>query len=118
MSAVLIRHIIMERNLMALTEQERDELARRASSRTLNAGEVFRANLILALADGRTYAKITALLQTSAPTISRWKQRFEQPRLDGLNTRNHWAEEIHVSWAIFRGIRPGMWRSFSRNTHG
>ena len=49
-----------------------------AQSRSLPAGDVFRARLILALGDGMTYDAIQQSLHTSAPTISRWKQRFEE----------------------------------------
>lgn len=51
------------------------------------AGDVFRARLILALADGMTYAAIKKALHTTAPTISRWKQRFEGFGVDGLDAR-------------------------------
>jgi hypothetical protein len=46
------------RELLSLTMEQREELTRWAQSRTLPAGDVFRARLILALADGRTYAAI------------------------------------------------------------
>jgi transposase len=52
------------------------------------AGDVFRARLILALAKGESYRQIMASLQTTAPTISRWKQRFEQDGIDGLDPRH------------------------------
>ena len=74
--------------MLAITDQQRDELKKWAQSRTLPAGDVFRARLILALSDGRTYAQIKASLQTTAPTISRWKQRFEQNGLEGLDPRH------------------------------
>jgi len=60
------------------------ELTRWAQSRTLPVGDVFRARLILALAGGQTYQQIKDSLQTTAPMISRWKQRFEQQGMDGL----------------------------------
>jgi len=69
-------------------DEQRNELSRRAASRTLPAGDVFRARLILALAEGQTYHQIMTSLQTSAPTISRWKQRFEQEGIDGLDPRH------------------------------
>lgn len=49
---------------------------------------VFRARLILAWADGQTYDQIKIGLQTTAPTISRWKQRFEEAGMDGLDARH------------------------------
>jgi len=80
----------MRRNqlVLSVTEEQRNELDKWAGSRTLPAGDVFRARLILALADGQTYSQIITSLQTSAPTISRWKQRFEEEGLTGLDPRH------------------------------
>jgi transposase len=80
----------MRRNQIVLqvTDEQRSELSRWAASRTLPAGDVFRARLILALADGQTYSRIMASLQTTAPTISRWKQRFQELGIVGLEARH------------------------------
>src|ERR1700726_1284262 len=80
----------MRRNQIVLqvTDEQRSELSRWAASRALPAGDVFRARLILALADGQTYSRIMASLQTTAPTISRWKQRFEELGIMGLEARH------------------------------
>ena len=75
------------RELLKLTKEEREELTRVSQSRALPAGEVFRARLVLALASGKSYGQIETELQTSRPTIARWKQRFEVARLDGLEPR-------------------------------
>ena len=72
------------RNLLTLTAEEQQVLERWAQSRTLPAGDVFRARLILALAEGQSYREIEKNLATSAPTIARWRIRFEQDRLAGL----------------------------------
>lgn len=74
--------------VLTVTEEQRSELSRWAASRTLPAGDVFRARLILALADGATYEQIKTSLQTTAPTISRWKQRFEEAGIAGLDPRH------------------------------
>ena len=74
--------------MLSLTDQQRSELRTWAASRTLPAGDVFRARLILALADGQTYSQIKMTLQTTAPTISRWKQRFEEAGMAGLDPRH------------------------------
>jgi len=76
------------RELLQLTDEQRSELSRWGQSRTLPAGDVFRARLILALADGWSYSQIKHRLQTTAPTISRWKQRFEQDGIAGLDPRH------------------------------
>ncbi len=74
--------------MLAITDEQRSELSKWAQSRTLPAGDVFRARLILALAEGESYRRIMTTLQTTAPTISRWKQRFEQDGIDGLAPRH------------------------------
>jgi transposase len=81
-------YVARYRELLSLTTEQRDELRRWAQSRTLPAGDVFRARLILALADGATYGAIKQSLRTTAPTISRWKQRFEEFGMDGLEPRH------------------------------
>ena len=45
--------------------------------------------MILMLAAGRSYAEIRERLQTTAPTISRWKKRFLKDRLNGLIEARH-----------------------------
>jgi transposase len=57
-------------------------------SRSLPAGDVFRARLILALADGLSCREIERKLGASAPTVSKWKTRFEQAGLEGLQGRH------------------------------
>jgi putative transposase len=76
------------RGLLKLIPEQREDLQRWAQSRTLPAGDVFRARLILALADGTTYREIARSLKTSLPTIARWKMRFERDGLAGLEGRH------------------------------
>ena len=71
---------------VSLTRSQRSELTSIAQSRSLPAGYVFRAKLILMLAEGISFNTIKRRLQTSAPTIIRWKQRFLESGLDGLDT--------------------------------
>lgn len=73
---------------LSLNEEQHEELTRWSQSRTLPAGDVFRARLILALAEGLSYNAIKQKLHTTAPTISRWKQRFEESGIDGLEGRH------------------------------
>ena len=61
-----------------LTQQQHSDLSSIAQSRSLPAGYVFRAKLILMLAEGASFNAIKRQLQTTAPTIIRWKQRFRQ----------------------------------------
>ena len=58
-------------------------------SRSLPAGDVLRARMMLMLAEGRTYSDIQECLQTTAPTISRWKKRFLADGVNGLLELRH-----------------------------
>jgi len=69
-----------------LSAGQRSELSEIARSQSLPAGFVLRAKILLLLADGFSYDAIKAKLDTTAPTISRWKKRFLEHDLDGLET--------------------------------
>src|SRR6266545_2036431 len=84
--------------VLHLSDEDRAYLRQVASSRIRRAGEVFRARLILALADGQTYEVIAPKLQTSAPTIARWKRRFEQQGIEGLVPRYR-GSQVRVATA-------------------
>ena len=75
-------------NDVVLSEDQQLELSRIAQSRSLPAGYVFRARLILMLAEGASFRTIKLRLGTTAPTIIRWKRRFLTSGLDGLDTHH------------------------------
>lgn len=86
--------------MIELSGEEREELVRWSTSRTLPAGDVFKARLILALADGVSYSRIEADLNTSRPTIARWKARFEQDRICGLEARHKGSQPRKATPAV------------------
>ena len=65
-------------------------------SRSLPAGDVFRARLILMLANGRSYTEVQKRLNTTAPTISKWRKRFLEQRSDGLMQERHPGQKPSV----------------------
>jgi transposase len=71
---------------LVLTDAQRAELTQIAQSRSLPAGYVFRARLVLMLSEGRSFNTIKRQMQTTAPTIIRWKERFLAQGIDGLDT--------------------------------
>src|SRR5271166_1286995 len=81
---------------LLLTEEERQELQQMTQSRMLPAGDVMRSRMILLLADGVSYQKIQDLLDTTAPTIARWKSRFLQHRIGGLTEELHPGQQPSV----------------------
>ena len=78
----------MSNETVQLTASEEKELISRARSRTLPAGEVRRARLLLMLGEGKSYQMIQAELPCDATFIVRWKQRFLKDRLSGLYARH------------------------------
>src|SRR5258706_3432843 len=107
------------RNLLPLTPEEKQDLERWAQSRTLPAGDVFRARLILALAEGKSYRQIENSMQTSAATIARWRTRFEQDRLAGLEGR-HRGSQPRTPTAAVQSLAPNRVKKKPKHgsTHG
>lgn len=81
---------------LSLSEEEQEELRRMSLSRLLPAGDVFRARLILMLAGGRSYSEVQERLHTTAPTISKWRKRFLEGRIDGLLQERHPGQKPSV----------------------
>lgn len=75
------------RSAVVLTEEERSELERRAARYTLAHKHVQRAKLVLYAAEGLTNVEIGARLEINPKVVSRWRRRFCEERLDGLEDK-------------------------------
>jgi transposase len=69
---------------LGLTEVERDTLTRWARRRKTSQALALRCRIVLACADGLTNTAVAKKLQTTNPTVGKWRQRFVEKRLDGL----------------------------------
>lgn len=67
-----------------LTEGERRDLERLASSRRTSQGLAMRARIVLCAAEGLENQDICAELGAAANTVGKWRRRFAEHRLDGL----------------------------------
>jgi transposase len=85
---------------LALTPEQRAELERRDRSRRGRADAARRARVILLLADGDSYATITAKTGCSSRTIALWKHRFEASGLDGLLARHRGSKRTVLTPAL------------------
>src|ERR1700692_854848 len=111
-----------------LAPPERRELKRRARSRSLAVESVRRAKVILMLAVGDSYSKIGERLGCSDRYISLWKERFQQERLSGLDSRYRGAKhrrrsaeiEARILEVTRRGPTDGSthWSSYRRGQGG
>jgi hypothetical protein len=54
---------------------------------TLAQRLAFRARIILYCADGLPHRQIKRLISTSVDTVIRWRKRYEQQGIDGLQNR-------------------------------
>ena len=101
-----------------LTKEQREELRHWAQSRTLPSGDVFRARLMLALAEGKSWSQIQVELRTSRPTIARWKRRFEQQGMAGLDPLHRGSEPRKATPSIqARVLRKTTQRPVDGSTH-
>ena len=72
---------------VVLKERERRELEQISASQSLPAGFVVRAKILLLLNEGCSHAAIAGKLDIAARTVWRWKKRFLDGGLDGLETQ-------------------------------
>src|SRR5438876_3528398 len=72
---------------IALSGEERAELERRVACYTLPFKVVQRAKMVLYAADGQSNTEIARRLETAAEVVGRWRKRFFEQRLAGLEDR-------------------------------
>ncbi len=70
-----------------LAKHEREELIRRANKYTLSYFKVLRAKMILLAHQGLSNDEIADRLSTRREIVSRWRKRFFEERLEGLEDR-------------------------------
>jgi transposase len=77
----------MALQVRALTEEEREELRRRAQSRTAPARVVERARMVLGVAGGETAPTVARRLGLGTDVVRQWIKRFNAAGLAGLEDR-------------------------------
>jgi len=70
---------------LTVSASERAELEAMSRSRTIAAGLAQRARVVLAIVDGEPYPVLSARLEVSTTTLTRWRKRFETRRVAGLH---------------------------------
>lgn len=88
------------RYALALAADERRELEAMVRSRTLAAGLVQRARVILGIVDGESYATLGTRLGVSSTTLTRWRKRFERHRVTGLHDEARSGRGDRISPAL------------------
>jgi transposase len=73
--------------VLELTAEQRSELQARARRYTLPYRDVVRARIVLMAADGLDNDEIAARLDTRREIVSKWRKRFFERGLAGLEER-------------------------------
>lgn len=73
--------------MLELTAEQRRELEARARRYTLPYRDVVRAKIVLMAAEGLDNEEIAARLDTNRVIVSRWRKRFFEQGLAGLEER-------------------------------
>lgn len=73
--------------VVTLSPEQRHELEARARRYTLPYRDVVRAKIVLMAADGRDNDEIAARLDTRREIVSKWRKRFFEQGLAGLEER-------------------------------
>jgi transposase len=73
--------------LLQLTASQRRELEARARKYTLPYRDVIRAKIVLLAADGLDNDEIAARLDTRREVVSKWRKRFFEQGIAGLEER-------------------------------
>ena len=71
--------------VIVLSEAERAELEHRVACYTLPHKVVVRAKIVLYAAEGQSNVEIARRLETAARVVGRWRKRFFDQRLAGLD---------------------------------
>lgn len=69
---------------IVLSEAEREQLEAWARRRKTAQALAMRSQLVLSCADGRDNKEVAARLRVTQQTVSKWRNRFAERRLDGL----------------------------------
>ncbi len=72
-----------------LTADEKQVLERWSRGRTVSQALARRARIVLGCAAGRTCTEVASEQKTSIQTVSKWRQRFVDHRLDGMADTPH-----------------------------
>ncbi len=73
------------KSVLVLSTEEREQLQALVRSRSLPAGLVRRAKIVLHAADGEANSAIAKRLKLAEATVGKWRRRFVTHRLQGLH---------------------------------
>lgn len=101
---------------IVLSAAERAELEHRVACYTLPHKVVQRAKMVLYAAEGLTNVQIADRLETAPEVVARWRRRFHDQRLAGLEDRARSGRPEPARFSVYRwvvqvlsGMRSPKW---------
>ena len=99
----------MTLGVRVLSEEEREALGRIARSRTVGAGQVRRAQIVLHALEGLKAPEISARMDLCGATVRHWLERFNARGLEGLEedvrSRGAWIRGVGATTPTPSGVR-------------
>lgn len=84
---------------LVLRDGDRELLEGWARATSVRAGVALRSKIVLSAADGVANAEIARSLGTSVPTVLKWRGRYEQAGVDGLDDKARSGRPLVVNHA-------------------
>ena len=91
-------------SVLEVTPEEKRELERRVAASTTSARDCFRAHIVLLRSEGVGQQEVASRLGVSAPSVSKWSQRFDRDGLDGLKDQPGRGPKPSIPLATVRRV--------------
>lgn len=91
-------------SVLDVTPEERRELERRVGASTTAARDCVRAHIVLLRSEGVGQQEVASRLGVSAPSVSKWSQRFDREGLDGLRDKPGRGAKPSIPLATVRRV--------------
>ena len=91
-------------SVIEVTPEEKRELERRVGALTTPARDCIRAHIVLLRSEGVGQQDVASRLGVSAPSVTKWSQRFDQEGLDGLKDKPGRGAKPSIPLATVRRV--------------
>ena len=91
-------------SVLEVTPEEKRELERRVGASTTAARDCLRAHIVLLRREGVGQQEAASRLGVSAPSVSKWTQRFDRAGLDGLKDKPGGGAKPSIPLATVRRV--------------
>ena len=89
---------------LEVTPEEKRELERRVKASTTPGRDCLRARIVLMRSEGVKQQEVASRLGVSAPSVSKWSQRFDREGLEGLKDKPGRGAKPSIPLATVRRV--------------